>query len=53
MNEPMSMLQRMSEQMEYADCLDNAAKCDDPCLRMAYVMGFGVSTYNSTIGRTK
>jgi len=53
LNEPLSMLQRLSEQMEYAECLNEASKYDDSCLRMAFVMAFAFSPYCQTISRTK
>lgn len=38
-NEPLSFLQRMSENMEYAHLLRVAADQPDPILRMQYVIG--------------
>jgi len=50
-NEPTSMLQRMAEDMEYSECLDAAAAERDSLKRIAYVTGFAMSNYASTIGR--
>ncbi|KAL2366076.1 hypothetical protein RJZ56_000916 [Blastomyces dermatitidis] len=50
-NEPTSLLQRVAEDMEYTDLLDNAADRTDSMERMVYVAAFAVSEYASTIGR--
>jgi len=52
-SEPLSFLQRLTEDLEYADCLDAAAALDDEdsCLRLAYVTAFSVSSYASTTDR--
>lgn len=50
-NEPTSLLQRVAEDMEYADLLDFAADRTDSAERMVYVAGFAASEYASTIGR--
>jgi len=50
-NEPTSLLQRVAEDMEYADLLDIAADRSDPTERLVYVAGFAASEYASTIGR--
>lgn len=51
-SEPLSMLQRLTEDYEYADILDAAAKCDDACEQLAYVAAFTVSSYSTTSNRT-
>ncbi|XP_068158031.1 oxysterol-binding protein 1 [Drosophila tropicalis] len=51
-NEPLSMLQRLVEDYEYADILDIAANCGDPCEQLAYVAAFTVSSYATTTNRT-
>ncbi|KAG5881709.1 hypothetical protein JTB14_006566 [Gonioctena quinquepunctata] len=51
-NEPLSMLQRLTEDYEYADILDNAAKCTDPCEQLAYLACFTISSYATTTVRT-
>ncbi|KAJ8953651.1 hypothetical protein NQ314_007258, partial [Rhamnusium bicolor] len=51
-SEPLSMLQRLTEDYEYADILDAAAKCTDPCEQLAYVAAFTISSYSTTSTRT-
>uniref|UniRef100_A0AAR5P8P0 PH domain-containing protein n=1 Tax=Dendroctonus ponderosae TaxID=77166 RepID=A0AAR5P8P0_DENPD len=51
-NEPLSMLQRLTEDYEYADILDKAAKCTDPCEQLAYVAAYTISSYATTSNRT-
>lgn len=51
-NEPLSMLQRLTEDYEYADILDVAAKCTDACEQLAYVAAFTISAYSTTSNRT-
>lgn len=43
--EPMTMLQKMAELMEYSHLLDQADKCDDPYMRMVYASSWAVSVY--------
>lgn len=50
-NEPTSLLQRVAEDMEYADLLDTAAERIDSTERLVYVAAFAASEYASTIGR--
>ena len=50
-NEPTSLLQRVTEDMEYTDLLDTAADRSDSTERMVYVAAFAASEYASTIGR--
>lgn len=50
-NEPTSLLQRVAEDMEYADLLNVAASRSESLERMIYVAGFAASEYASTIGR--
>ncbi|MCJ1479107.1 hypothetical protein MMC13_007791 [Lambiella insularis] len=50
-NEPTSLLQRIAEDMEYADLLDTAADRMDATERLVYVAAFAASEYASTIGR--
>ncbi|KAF2757171.1 hypothetical protein EJ05DRAFT_501700 [Pseudovirgaria hyperparasitica] len=50
-NEPTSLLQRVAEDMEYTDLLDQAADRMDSTERMVYVAAFAASEYASTIGR--
>ncbi|XP_045903086.1 oxysterol-binding protein 1-like isoform X2 [Micropterus dolomieu] len=51
-NEPLSMLQRLSEDLEYYDLLDKAAKCQSSLEQMCYVAAFTVSSYSTTVYRT-
>ncbi len=50
-SEPLSMLQRLSENFEYSYVLDRAAACTDPVEQLAYVSAFVVSSYASTACR--
>ncbi|KAK9458718.1 Oxysterol-binding protein-domain-containing protein [Lipomyces oligophaga] len=50
-NEPTSLLQRVAEDMEYTDLIDEASLKDDSCLRMVYIAAFAASEYSSTINR--
>uniref|UniRef100_A0A3P8VWT6 Oxysterol-binding protein n=1 Tax=Cynoglossus semilaevis TaxID=244447 RepID=A0A3P8VWT6_CYNSE len=45
LNEPVSLLQRVSEELEYAELLDIANHIDDPYERMVYVAAFSISGY--------
>ncbi|KAL7062179.1 hypothetical protein AAHC03_01288 [Spirometra sp. Aus1] len=47
-SEPLSMLQRLTENFEYSDCLDRAAACSDPLEQLAYVAAFTISSYACT-----
>ena len=38
LNEPLSALQRLCEEVQYSDLLDQAAHLDDPCDRMVGVL---------------
>lgn len=51
-NEPLSMLQRLTEDYEYSELLDSAAKCTDVCEQLAYVAAFTISSYSTTSNRT-
>lgn len=51
-SEPLSFLQRLTEDFEYSECLDSAAECEDACHQMAYVAAFTVSAYANTTERT-
>ncbi|XP_067911387.1 oxysterol-binding protein 2-like isoform X4 [Heterodontus francisci] len=51
-NEPLSMLQRLTEDLEYHELLDKAAQCDSPAEQMCYVAAFSVSSYSTTTHRT-
>ena len=51
LNEPTSLLQRVTEDMEYTELLDTAADRTDSTERMLYVAAFAASEYASTIDR--
>ncbi|XP_004349793.2 hypothetical protein CAOG_01273 [Capsaspora owczarzaki ATCC 30864] len=50
-NEPVSFLQRLCEDLEYASLLDTAAQHPDPLMRIQYVMAFAASGYAATANR--
>eukprot|EP00050_Salpingoeca_kvevrii_P021021 m.105317 g.105317 ORF g.105317 m.105317 type:complete len:750 (-) comp9139_c0_seq5:172-2421(-) len=50
-NEPLSFLQRLTEDLEYASILDEAVMCTDPSLRMAHVAAFTVSSFANVTNR--
>ncbi|XP_045511865.1 oxysterol-binding protein-related protein 3-like isoform X2 [Pieris brassicae] len=50
-NEPLNMLQRLCEELEYSELLDSASACDDPVNRMALVAAFAVSSYAASAHR--
>ncbi|KAI1081364.1 Oxysterol-binding protein-domain-containing protein [Whalleya microplaca] len=50
-NEPISLLQRVAEQLEYAQLLDKAAELNTPRDRLLYVTAFAVSQFS--VNRTK
>ncbi|XP_015787070.1 oxysterol-binding protein 2 [Tetranychus urticae] len=47
-NEPLSMLQRLTEDFEYAHLLHKAATTDDSCNQLVYIAAFCVSSYSTT-----
>ena len=51
-SEPLSMLQRITEELEYSYLLDSASQCDDQWEQMAYVAAFTISAYSTTATRT-
>ncbi|KAJ1513129.1 hypothetical protein HMI54_005165 [Coelomomyces lativittatus] len=51
-NEPISILQRLCEDIEYSQLLDLAWKQTHSDERILYVAAFAVSSYASTVGRT-
>ncbi|KAG7282615.1 hypothetical protein CRUP_018734 [Coryphaenoides rupestris] len=51
-NEPLSMLQRLTEDLEYSELLDRAARCDSALEQMCLVAAFSVSSYSTTVHRT-
>ncbi|KAJ7630685.1 oxysterol binding protein [Roridomyces roridus] len=51
-NEPLTLLQRTAEEIEYYDLLNLAAASTDPVERMCYIAAFTVSSYAHTRHRT-
>ncbi|KAI0824172.1 Oxysterol-binding protein-domain-containing protein [Trametes gibbosa] len=51
-NEPLTMLQKAAEELEYYDILAQAVQSQDPVERLCYVAAFAVSTYANTKHRT-
>ncbi|KAG1705475.1 Oxysterol-binding protein 1 [Nymphon striatum] len=51
-NEPLSTLQRLTEEYEYADLLHRAARCEDSCEQLAWVAAYTVSAYATTSNRS-
>lgn len=45
------MLQRLTEELEYAHLLDRAAACESSTEQMCYVAAFTVSSYSTTAAR--
>nr|KAF6312044.1 oxysterol binding protein 2 [Pipistrellus kuhlii] len=50
-NEPLSMLQRLTEDLEYHYLLDKAALCTCSVEQMCLVAAFSVSSYSTTVHR--
>ncbi|CAF0817646.1 unnamed protein product [Rotaria sordida] len=50
-SEPLSMLQRITEELEYSSVLDAAAKTNNNWEQLAYVAAFTVSSYSTTATR--
>jgi hypothetical protein len=51
-NEPISFIQRFSEELTYSELLRTASSLTQPELRMAYVAAFTVASYATTVNRT-
>lgn len=51
-NEPLTLLQRMAEELEYYDLLSEAVKSQDPVERLCFVAAFAVSGYANTKHRS-
>ena len=47
LNEPLSTLQRICEELEYAELLEKAVKSETPLERIQWVVAFSVSCYGS------
>lgn len=52
LNEPINLLQKLAEDLEYSELLDKAANIDDSLMRLIYVAAFAVSGYASTFYRS-
>ncbi|XP_072456026.1 oxysterol-binding protein 2 isoform X2 [Notamacropus eugenii] len=50
-NEPLSMLQRLTEDLEYHELLDKAVRCENSTEQMCFVAAFSVSSYSTTVNR--
>ncbi|XP_060048790.1 oxysterol-binding protein 2 isoform X2 [Erinaceus europaeus] len=50
-NEPLSMLQRLTEDLEYHQLLDRAVHCASAVEQMCLVAAFSVSSYSTTVHR--
>ncbi|XP_075390036.1 oxysterol-binding protein 2 isoform X2 [Tenrec ecaudatus] len=50
-NEPLSMLQRLTEDLEYHHLLDKAVSCTSSMEQMCLVAAFSVSSYSTTVHR--
>lgn len=46
------MLQRLTEDLEYHELLDKAARCDSSLEQLCLVAAFSVSSYSTTVHRT-
>ncbi|KAG9343745.1 hypothetical protein JZ751_013126 [Albula glossodonta] len=45
LNEPVCLMQRLCEELEYSDLLDMANRTEDPYHRMVYIAAFAISGY--------
>ena len=52
LNEPLGILQRLCEELEYSDLLDTASNLQDPYDRMVYMAAFVISGYSSSYYRS-
>lgn len=52
-NEPLSVLQRLAEELEYCELLNKAASLELSIDRLLYVSIFAISGYASTVNRTR
>ncbi|KAJ3148513.1 Oxysterol-binding protein- protein 3 [Geranomyces michiganensis] len=51
LNEPLNLLQKLCEELEYCELLEQAAATPDPVNRISIVAAFAVSAYASTVHR--
>lgn len=53
LNEPVNLLQRLCEELEYSELLDIAANTTDPYHRMVYIAAFAISGYSTATFRNR
>ncbi|TSK14726.1 Oxysterol-binding protein-related protein 6 [Bagarius yarrelli] len=53
LNEPVNLLQRLCEELEYSELLDTANHTDDPYQRMVYIAAFAISGYSTAQYRNR
>ncbi|XP_037547176.1 oxysterol-binding protein-related protein 7 [Nematolebias whitei] len=53
LNEPVSLLQRLCEELEYSELLDTANNTPDPFQRMVYIAAFAISGYSTATFRNR
>ncbi|XP_076007782.1 oxysterol-binding protein-related protein 7 [Genypterus blacodes] len=53
LNEPVNLLQRLCEELEYSELLDTASKTPDPYQRMVYIAAFAISGYSTATFRNR
>ncbi|XP_059180859.1 oxysterol-binding protein-related protein 7 [Centropristis striata] len=52
LNEPVNLLQRLCEELEYSELLDTACNTPDPYQRMVYIAAFAISGYSTATFRS-
>uniref|UniRef100_A0A8C6M1U5 Oxysterol-binding protein n=1 Tax=Nothobranchius furzeri TaxID=105023 RepID=A0A8C6M1U5_NOTFU len=53
LNEPVNLLQRLCEELEYSELLDVANNTPDPYQRMVYIAAFAISGYTTATFRNR
>ncbi|XP_074475712.1 oxysterol-binding protein-related protein 7 isoform X2 [Sebastes fasciatus] len=53
LNEPVNLLQRLCEELEYSELLDTANNTQDPYQRMVYIAAFAISGYSTATFRSR
>ncbi|KAM6898201.1 oxysterol-binding protein-related protein 7 [Lycodopsis pacificus] len=53
LNEPLNLLQRLCEELEYSELLDTANNTPDPYQRMIYIAAFAISGYSTATFRNR
>ncbi|KAJ3108239.1 hypothetical protein HDU97_001773 [Phlyctochytrium planicorne] len=51
LNEPLNLLQKLVEELEYCELLEEAGRTEDPISRIVIMAAFAVSGYASTVNR--